>query len=355
MQETETENRALATIATIDKIEPIDGADQIKVATIRGWQVVVRVDENLKPGDPVVYFEIDSHLPATDQRFRFLTTKSCRNDKNDELAATTNPDHPIFKGHRLRTIKLRGQVSQGLALPLASFPELAGLGPVGDIVGTDVTEQLGIRLWDPPLPADLAGVAKGTLPAFVTKTNATRVQNIKLEKIPDRDNWVCSEKLDGTSTTFYHHPDEGFGVTGRNYDLVEGDQTPWQIARSLLIPQRLASLAPGKIVVAQGELCGPGIQSNPLKLKEPEWFCFRLTIDGEDVTFHGLGLWSNVPLLDIPLPSTNVEALELADNLTSAFKGRPEGLVWRYYGDNPGVTTRCIKAISNRTLLKEKD
>src|SRR5438309_10635527 len=104
--------RKLATIRRISKIEPIEGADRIVKATIDGWELVTQKD-NYRVGDLCVYFEIDSFLPVRPE-FEFLRKGCFKSTKN------------LGDGFRIKTIKLRGQVSQGLSLPLGDFFILDG-------------------------------------------------------------------------------------------------------------------------------------------------------------------------------------------------------------------------------------
>lgn len=171
---------------------------------------------------------------------------------------------------RIKTIRLRGQISQGIAFPLSILPN--------DVVieeDKEVTEQLGIVKYDPPLPACLNGKAKGMFPSFIPKTDETRVQllqgllneNIGLK-------CYCAEKLDGSSVTFYINNDE-FGVCSRNLNLYETEENSiWKIARELDIENKLRSL--NKNIVIQGEIVGEGIQGNKLKMKGQTVYFFNL-------------------------------------------------------------------------------
>lgn len=196
--------RKLVTIRTIDALDPIEGADLIEVATVEGWKLVVKKGE-FKVGDPCIYCEIDSFLPDGNPAWQFLVDKSSR----------------VFegvKGHKLRTIKLKGQVSQGLALPLQAVPQVIehlGLRVAwspevsqvleeeheidfhtevtraiismvrnADITAAreiDLSEALGIVKYEAPLPAELAGQAAGLFPSFMQKTDQERCQNLKNE------------------------------------------------------------------------------------------------------------------------------------------------------------------------------
>lgn len=127
--------RHLATIRTISDVSPIPGADAIEVASVDGWKVVIKKGE-FSAGERGIYFEIDSFLPVR-PAYEFLRKSSFR-------------QHPVSneEGFRLRTVRLRGQVSQGLLLPVPY--ELAGLP-----VGSDVTSDLGITKWEYPIPAQV--------------------------------------------------------------------------------------------------------------------------------------------------------------------------------------------------------
>ena len=140
------------------KIEPIEGADRIELAHVLGWQCVVNKGQ-FKPMDLGVYFEIDSYLPIRDC-FEFLRQSSY---KNTDI---------MGEGFKLRTQRFRGQLSQGLLLPLSMFPEIPETADVGD----DVTELLGVRKWEIEEFATTGGNVVGTLPYDVPHTDETRVQ-----------------------------------------------------------------------------------------------------------------------------------------------------------------------------------
>jgi len=217
----------------------------------------------LQKGDPVVYFEIDSLLPIED-RYEFLR-KSCYK----KLTYTT--DNGTEEGFLLRTMRFKGSLSQGLALPLADFADLNK-----HKVGDDVTEKLNIVKYDPPLPARIAGNIKGKFPSFIPKTDEPRIQNM-----PDLFNsslkgleFECTEKLDGTSMTVYFN-DGLFGVCSRNFELHDTeDNSLWRIVRSLNILDLMTQL--GQNIALQGELVGPGIQKNPLRLGNIQFHVFNI-------------------------------------------------------------------------------
>lgn len=258
--------RKLATVRVIDKLSPIEGADFIERATVGGWQCVVRKGE-FQEGDQAVYFEIDSFLPV-EERYEFLRKSSYKKLEDGR------------EGFRLRTIRLRGTLSQGLLLPMPVFPELK-TRPNEDAypIGRDVTEVLNVEKWDPPLPANLAGEAIGLRPAFVPKTDAERIQNLSEQVVEEFKYMVfeATEKIDGTSMSVYFNPDEApsFGVCSRNLSLKESEgNSLWQVANELKLRETLTQY--GHPIVLQGELAGPGIQKNPLKLRKPTFFLFHI-------------------------------------------------------------------------------
>lgn len=200
-------DRRLATVENITEITPIADADAIELAHVRGWNVVVRKGE-FSPRDLVVYLEVDSFLPIEDPRFAFLAARGVHTNELD------------VQGHVLKTARLRGQYSQGIVLPYALFPEVSGHTPGEDVTGFIA----GLEKWDPPLPAELAGVARGNFPTRFHKSDEERVQNV--EAFLDGAlgvEWVATEKIDGTSITVYVDGDD-YGVASRNLDLVENPE-----------------------------------------------------------------------------------------------------------------------------------
>ena len=342
------DGRRLATIEQIAEIAPIPDADAIVRARVRGWDVVVKKGE-LAPGDLCVYFEVDSLLDVTDERFAFLAPRGVRTDVEGN------------SGHVLRTARLRGQYSQGLALPVAEFPEL---GPVGEArVGEDVTARLAVRKWEAPIPAELAGTARGMRPSWIPATDEERVQNIAAILTAEAD-WIATEKIDGTSTTFWVAPGDQ-GVCSRNLDLLESAANRlWQLAGELDVHERLRASGLGERVALQGETFGEGIQGNPLKIRGSRFAAFTLRADGVEVPRGSWPEWVaelSVPVNDeLTFPGSVDEALEQVEKLRSKVSpDRPvEGIVWRA-ADRARVTTAdgqvlraSFKVISNRYLLK---
>jgi RNA ligase (TIGR02306 family) len=339
--------RKLASIRIISDLRPIENADKIELAVVDGWNVVVAKDVGHKVGDKVVYCEIDSFLPIKDE-FEFLRKSSYK-----KMSDGT-------EGFRLKTVKLRGQISQGLILPLS----LIEYTNVDFKVGMDVTMLLGISKYEPPIPAELAGKVKGLFPSFIQKTDEERIQNLSTEyenwKIQSKHKFYVTEKLDGTSATFYIKDGE-FGVCSRNLELLETEgNTFWKVARELDLENKMKSV--GKNLSLQGELIGEGIQGNPYCLKGQTVRFFtgfdidkyqRIPFIELTVMLMELGL-QYVPVLNqefgFVLPDTIEEMLQYAEGKSVLNdKTEREGVVVRSMDG-----TISFKSISNKFLLSEK-
>lgn len=244
--------RKLASIKRVTEIKPIEGADAIECAIVGGgWPVVVKKGE-FSAGSLGVYFEIDSWMPY--ELAPFLSKGKEPREFNG------------VKGERLRTIKLRGQISQGLLLPLDPSEDML-------FEGQDLTERYGIQKWDKPIPAQLQGQMKGNFPSWIRKTDQERVQNLDGEICWD-DEYEITVKLDGSSMTLWFHEGES-GVCSRNVDLKmdqEGNSFV-NMAKKILGNPNLNW--PEEIAI-QGELMGPSIQGNRENLKEHEFFVFDI-------------------------------------------------------------------------------
>ena len=338
-----TTDRKLASVVKIVEIQPIPGADAIVVATVKGWKVVVKVNE-YKVGDLAVYYEIDSFLPIRPQ-FEFLRKSSYKRMGSGE-------------GFRLKTIRLRGQISQGLLTPI---PE----GISNPKEGDDLTEALDIVKYEPPIPAQLAGKIKGTFPSFIPKTDEIRIQNFESEVgfSPVGERAYVTEKLDGTSFTCYFN-NGVFGVCGRNWELSEtSDNSLWRMANVLQLKEKMTKH--GKNIALQGELVGAGINGNLYGLSDHKLYFFtgydidkgrRMFFDELEWVLFGLQL-QMVPLLEkygFVIPNES----NIVDYMLKYAEGKS---VLNMEVDREGVVVRGLerefsfKAISNTYLLGSKD
>jgi len=342
--------RKLATVRKIVDIQPIEGADMIELAIVDGWKVVVAKNVGHKVGDMVIYCEIDSFLPIKEE-FEFLRKSSYKKMGDQE-------------GFRLKTIKLRGQVSQGLILPISVLNPTDTNIYVTPFEGLDVTDMLGIVKYEPPIPAELAGKVKGLFPSFIRKTDEERIQNLASEyelfKTQNKEGvkFYVTEKLDGSSATYYFK-DGIFGVCSRNLELLETEgNTFWKVARELMLEEKLGTL--DNNICLQGELIGEGIQGNPYKIKgQTVRFFNAFNIDTQEylglgefiALINGMNL-ETVPVLDtnFTLPETVEDMLKVADDKSVLnFSFDREGIVIR-----SSDRTISFKAISNKFLLNEK-
>ncbi len=378
--------RKLVTIRKIDNILPITNADAIEVAVIGGWNVVVKKGD-FRPSELCVYFELDSFLPDGNSAWQFLVDKqSCTFEGR--------------KGHRLRTIKLRGVLSQGFIVPIDSCDvvksaiafERAKWGNsefIGredfDIHSLDFSEVLGVVKWEAAIPAELAGQVEGSFPTFIPKTDQERCQNIIpliFESNVDSQ-YEVSMKLDGTSCTIYHK-DGKFGVCSRNWELKINDEnknnTLVRIAHDTLLNAELPKM--GNFAI-QGELMGPGIQGNRECLKMHQLFIFDVyDIDKQQyltpseranfvnalqaLTANGCGRLWHVPVLGEHRIFTTDTLSSLARTLLSRDITTIDQLLQFAEGQSLSHTVReglvfkrvdgkfSFKVISNRFLLSEK-
>jgi RNA ligase (TIGR02306 family) len=246
--------RKLASIQTVNAVEPIPNADAIEKIRVLGWWVVVKKGEH-RPGERIVYCEIDSLLPERPE-FEFLRASSFKPAQTDAAGAVTLP-----AGFRIKTVRLRGQVSQGICFPLSILPPGA---PTEE--GADVTGLLGVLKWEPPLPVGMGGKVKGPFPGFLPKTDETRVQ--VLESVLERNRgrtFYVTEKLDGTSFTAFLREGQ-FGICSRNLWMDEADESNVlvRVAKGLKLEEKLRAARDrlGFDSAIQAEVIGPGIQKN---------------------------------------------------------------------------------------------
>lgn len=350
--------RKMASIRSIDNIEPITDADSIEVATVGGWKVVVKKGE-FKTNDLVVYLEIDSWVPTSLAPF---------------LSKGKEPK--VFngvEGERLQTVKLRGQISQGLLLPIDCTTISDGEGNVISVSeGDDVTEFLGIQKWERPLPIELQGKAKGNFPSFIRKTDQERCQNLQENIFVDWKDleWEISLKLDGSSLAGYYNNGET-GICSCNLELIDNDENSGnsfiQTFNSSGLKDAIKSI--GRNVAVQGEMMGEKIQGNRENLTGTILFIFDVfDIDNQQymtpqdrLEFINL-LFKNgytgdiAPILNSKTTLHNIGISNITDLLSFA---DGESI------NNPvreGVVFKCVtngdisfKAISNKFLLKGGD
>ena len=308
--------RRLATIQTIREILPHNNADSLEIAKVLGWTCVV-LKGKFQAGQQIVFVEPDAILPEGQPEWEFMRERH----------------------FRIKTIRLRGVISQGLVFPLSvlypsNVSEMVFLSD-----GTDVTERLGITKYEPYVPAQLSGLIKGKFPEFLHKTDEMRIQAVPDVLVRHKGRlFSVTEKVDGSSFTAYYNNGQ-FGVCSRNLELQEDPNNSfWKTALELDIKGRLASLRGNNAI--QGELVGQGIQGNKYKLDRVKLFAFNLFnidkdryYDADDFirNIKEMGL-ETVPLVELrhPLVETVEELVTLsnAPSLLNPLTPR-EGLVFR--------------------------
>jgi RNA ligase (TIGR02306 family) len=348
--------RKLATIRKIDALRPIPDADAIECAVVGGWTCVVKKGE-FKAGDVAVYCEIDSWIPHALAPFL---------SKGKEPRMFDG-----IQGERLRTMKLRGQLSQGLLLRYWDFPKVVEAFHKTRLASDepfDVTEILGIVKYEAPIPAQLAGEVKGMFPGWIQKTDQERVQNLTEEFdywLKEQHVWEVTEKLDGSSMTVYLRDGE-FGVCSRNLELKPSETNSlWKVAvrNELELKLRRAN----RNLALQGELIGEGIQGNPYKQKGQEFFLFDIyDIDASKyltpaerkafVEEHDI---KHVPVIAFGAELWDTLGINSIDGILKFAEGKSvmgmigcerEGVVFK------SKAMQCsFKAISNKFLLKGGD
>lgn len=346
-------SRKLASVREIAEIKAIPGADRICAYRVDGWWVVDAVAK-YQLGDRVIYAEPDSWIPHTVAPFLTKAGQSPR-------------EYEGVPGQRLRTVRLKKQLSQGLLLPITDdflnqynldihsydecqYPE----------DGYDCSQLLGITLWEPPIPASLAGDARGLFPTTVPKTEATRIQNLTGDwaELCNHE-WEVTEKMHGSSCTMYLDQSGEFHVCSRNLDLKPSDVNSfWKIAIKYDVEQRMRDAGLAGLAI-QGELVGEGLNGNQYKMGL-DLFVFNV-YDTRTRTYMNstqrLEICQQLGLKHVPLMNTIItsdksveQMLALADGVSLINASAREGLVLKSQND-PSI---IIKVISNNWLLKSE-
>lgn len=338
--------RKLASIQRIAEIIPIEGADSICSYRVNNWNVVDSIAK-YELGELVVYCETDSWIP---------------NDIAPFLSKGKEPrEFNGIKGEKLRSVRLRKTLSQGLLLKV---PEDTVKG-AGHLVqeGLDVTEHLGIQLWEAPIPACLAGQVRGNFPAGIPKTEATRIQNLKQDQWEDLKTHEVeiTEKIHGSSLSLVLDKDGDFHVCSRNLDLKPDENNSfWKIAYKHDV-ERLMKLYDLEGLAIQGELIGEGINGNQYKVGL-EFVVFNVynTHKHEYMSEKDrLNICSMLGLKHVPViykgkidSETSVqEMLKQAEGKSLLNGSNREGFVIKSQKD----TSIIVKVISNAWLLKNEE
>jgi RNA ligase (TIGR02306 family) len=397
------ETRKLARIVKLDNVFPHPNADKLDLAIVGGWQCVTNKENGFKTGDFAIYLEVDSLLPLSNPAFAFLDSSKNYTVGEESYA-------------RLRTIKLRKELSQGLLLPL----NVLG-GYTSAVEGTCVTDRLGIIKYEQAVKVTptrtasaaeqkswimrklftmLPGQRSQPFPKFIPKTDQERVQNMVRgynEAVASKEQFEVTYKLDGSSLTAYHL-DGKFGVSSRNFELPT-ERTKWtfaesfsdfmvelvrrnkrwgfknpavrvpawqtgtepgvsnftQLAEDLDLKCRLAAL--GRNIALQGEMVGPSIQGNFEGVSENQYYVYNVyDIDAKAYMLptDAVAVVATLGLTMVPLFGTMALPATLPEVLAMA-EGK-SGLNGKY---REGLVFKSLsrdftfKVISNAYLLKE--
>lgn len=365
--------RQLVTVRTVSELVPIEGADRLELAKVDGWQCVVPKN-TFHVDDPALYFELDSLLPSDDERWAFLEQRKWR----------------------IKTMKLRGALSQGLLMPMSTLTHEETRRWISEETLSDI---LRVQKYEPPVP--IGGEQKGNFPThLVPKTNQERIQNIP-DILEDRQSYEfeVTEKLDGTSCTFwYNNPgftEEDFadpaqgaicrgvcvGVASRNWEMKRDDDNVYaKLFNDLQLEQKLHELR--RNIAIQGEVIGPRVQGNKYKRGSQEFYVFDIyDIDAKRHLWpvERIKLADQLGLLHVPIlhfhhtfepvtpgphhqvvdPSVALTlelVLAAADGKSQLYKDtNREGLVFKHHGRHDGTQAPLsFKAISNKFLLKNE-
>jgi hypothetical protein len=334
------DKRALAYTVTVDEIREIPGYDRVEHARVGGWWIIIAKADNIKVGDMCVYFEVDSRVPATDERFAFLEKRN----------------------YKVKTLKMCKVFSQGLLMPIALFPEIKTTE-----VHTDVTDLLGIkyavdednerkaakvnkdkkyqsmaarnaklfhkplfrwlmrREWGRKLLFVFFGKKKDNPRGWPThfphihKTDEERCENLPWVLGYERP-LIVTEKLDGTSTTFIlerkGRNKYEFYVLSRNVRQADEKQECyhdhniyWDMAFKYDVENKLHTYLMENPNVAyvciQGESVG-SVQGNPLKLKEDDFYVFNFidSVDGRISSTIGKEIVEKMGMKWVPILDT---------------------------------------------------
>lgn len=355
--------RKLATIRQVKEILPIADADAIVLVKIDGWNCVALKDEFVA-GDHCVYFEIDSFIPLCPQV--------------EHIRARAHKRMGEKEGVRIKTIKLRGVISQGLALPLSKFPDaMTAFNNVAYSTEDgyfDVSGILGVEKYEVPMPASLNGQVFDNFPTCIKKTDQERCQNLGEDIfVKNQDSrYEVTMKLDGTSFTAFYINDED-GVCGRNWQLQINKENQHNSLICMYVDSGLQHVLSkfGRNFALQGELMGPGIQKNREGLSTHKLFifdiydidrgCYLTPVDRHnvmaelwnrglkrDMVEHVTVLTMGATLKDLGINTVD-ELLKFAEGPSLNHAVR-EGLVFKRVDG-----AFSFKAISNAFLLKFED
>lgn len=318
----------VATIERIAEINPHPNADALELAKINGWQVCVKKNE-FKVNSLCIYITVDSILDDCPQ-YEFLRSKH----------------------FRIKTIKLRGALSQGIAFPISLLKSFGhDIVPLDDnIEGTDVADFVKAKHYEKPVPANLAGQVKGYRPSYIKKTDEDNIKSNPgiINELFDKP-YVITLKVDGSSGTFYVK-DNLFGVCSRNLELKRDDNNAfWKVAVKYDLENKIKQYFVNKNIALQGEVYGPGIQDNLLGVSEISFAAFNLFDIDNQVYLGHFDLLNFTSIMNIPM----VTVLEIGNNFNytlDQLQTKANELVYPRGNLAEGIVIRTVTETYSETL-----
>ena len=241
----------LASFEKITQLIPHPNADRLDLVKILGFQCVTQKGL-YKEGDEVIFVQPDTILP------------------DSEWAV----EYKKYSPKRIKAIKLRGEFSEGVIIPLSLVNEFFKEIP---IIGQDCSHELGIIKYDPPVPQDLDAI--GFLPYGIGQTDEERWENI--ENIPFGEIVDLTLKVDGQSCTYYYNVNEKkFGVCGRKLEFKPESSNNYTLHIPKIKDKLINFCEENNVSLAiRGESYGQGIQSgkhNPHSKLSKSFACFSV-------------------------------------------------------------------------------
>lgn len=399
--------RELAYIVKVDAIHPIEGADRVEIACVRGWRIMVKKGQ-FQPGDYAIYFEIDSKVPEKEpfmflesKHFKIKTQKYFKGTVISQGLLMAVEDFVSLEKPPAWAISIKERIATGKDVEHEGLTEVIGVtysveednrrkAPSVDkykkmaqrhpnIFKQSWAKWMMRRKWGRKVMFALFGKKKDKKngwPTWVSKTDEERVQNMTWI-LEDKSEWIATEKIDGTSTTStlrktgkkfwqFWKPEWEFYICSRNVVFDKPDKGCFydtnvytEMAEKYHFEDVLATLVDKynlEWATLQGETYGAGIQKREYSLKGHDFVGFNLifsdrgrlnSVEAKEILSEYGIPW--VPIVDehFILPDTVEELLAIATDKSTIDGGMREGLVFRSQDG-----TRSFKAVSNEFLLK---
>ena len=401
--------RELCYVVRVDEIKPIEGRDRVECAVVGGWTIMVRKGQ-FQPGSLGIYFEIDSQVPEKEpfmfleaKKFKIKTQKYKTPDGQfwsqgllmgaEDFGWTTAEresdtcstcivdsdgvahyvdDESRFLTKQLNVIYAVAEDNSRKAGSVDKYKKMAQRN--GKLFAHQPFRWLMRHEWGKKLLFVFFGKKKdkkGGWPEWVAKTDEERVQNMPWI-LADKSEWIATEKIDGTSTTFTmkrgkRRNQYDFYICSRNVVFDKPDKQCFydsnvyvEMAEKYNVESVLRQILENRPdldwVTLQGETYGAGIQKRDYSLKDHDFVGFNFitsasgrwnSVDAKNL-MNGFGIpW--VPIVDehFVLPDTVDELLTIATDKSVIDGGMREGLVFRSQDG-----TKSFKAVSNEFLMK---